>query len=130
VAYEQDSKSAVIAVLLDLVIVPPIGNIYAGDDRGTVITLLLLAGGIASAVYGMEHSGCGVDEQGPCHESAALPAGILMIMGAYVYAPISAAMAVSDRNQDLRQRLGLDPPVSFALAPLPSGGAAGLSFRF
>jgi hypothetical protein len=129
VAYEEDSQSALVAVLLDLLIFPPIGNLYAGDDRGTIVTALLFLGGAASIVYGAGHSGCR-SETGMCRESALLPVGILMLMGGYVYAPISAAMAVSDHNRDLRQRLGLEPPMSFALAPLPSGAAAALSLRF
>jgi len=129
-AYEDNSKSAVGAVGLEILF-PGLGSVYAEDARGALITLGLVAGGLAAVIVGFSQlpalfpHGVEPPPMPPKASPVALP---LMIGGAAlaIYGRIfglqNAANAADRYNTVLRTSLGLAPLVTSDAGGIMLGG--------
>jgi hypothetical protein len=111
--YENEKKSPGIALLLNFLVVG-LGSIYADHFLGALLSWGLIIGGAVVAASAITHD---LDAGRTEVNQGVFTAGIIMVVGGYIYSYVDAYTSAKAFNRELAQRLGL--PAGFTFAPVP-----------
>jgi hypothetical protein len=122
-AYDNQKKSAPLALVLEFFIFPGIGSLYADHAQGAFLTWAGIGGGIALVVVGVERLQTTYDPQtgySTTHDNGAtgfIAAGVLAILAFRIYGLVDSWQATNAYNANLAKKLGL-PPLMGTIAPI------------
>ncbi len=127
-AYQDESKSPAVALMLELFLFPGVGSIYAGHPQGAFITWAGTIGGFVLLIEGIDH----YDDNRTNHTqpNTLIVAGVASLIGFRIFGLVDSWSSASDYNADLSHRLGLTLNVAPLVTRQSVAWGPSLSLRF
>lgn len=126
--YEEKKKNPLLAFGLELVL-PGLGNMYAGEQTEAVLTWTGFLIGATFLVSGYGYICEWTSNESCSRNYFEIASGWMFLGGSWIFGLTSAPLNTHRNNRALRARLGLDDTISMAILPARIGDGHGLVFR-
>ena len=125
-AYENQKKSAPLALVLEFFLFPGIGSLYADHAQGALLTWACSGGGLALVIVGVTRlphdtydpqTGTYVTTGSDDSAGPFIVAGVLAILAGRIYGLVDSWQSANAYNANLARRIGL-PAMTGAIVPM------------